>query len=52
MNDELFSLIFSEESQRPAVGAVRKLNEKIGKDGRVRAVLMNIGDGYTLCTKL
>merc|ERR1711874_787891 len=51
-NTLLGGSVVNEESQRPAVGAVRKLNEKIGKDDRVRAVLMNIGDGYTLCTKL
>merc|ERR1711936_159958 len=51
-NTLLGGSVVNEESQRPAVGAVRKLNEKIGKDGRVRAVLMNLGDGYTLCTKL
>ena len=44
--------IFSADSQRPGVVAVRKLNEKIGRDARVRAVQMNIGDGYTLCAKL
>ena len=43
--------IFSGDEQRPGVAAVRKLNEKISKDSRVRAVLINIGDGYTLCTK-
>merc|ERR1712038_1802516 len=51
-NTLLGGAVVNVESQRPAVGAVRKLNEKIGKDGRVRAVLMNIGDGYTLCVKL
>ena len=44
-------IIYSGEEQRPGVAAVRKLNDKISKDCRVRAVLINIGDGYTLCTK-
>ena len=44
--------IFSAEVNRSEVVAVRKLNEKIGGDKRVRAVMMNIGDGYTLATKL
>merc|ERR1712066_174906 len=46
-----FALV-NADSQRPGVVAVRKLNEKIGKDARVTAVQMNIGDGYTLCSKL
>jgi len=32
--------------------AIRKLNEKLGKDPRVNTSLLNIGDGYTLVTKL
>merc|ERR1712189_3931 len=32
--------------------AIRKLNEKLGKDTRVNTSLLNIGDGYTLVTKL
>ena len=43
--------IFSVEVDRASVVAVRKLNEKIAGDDRVRAVMMNIGDGYTLVTK-
>ena len=31
--------------------AVRKLNKKIAGDDRVKSVMMNIGDGYTLVTK-
>ena len=42
---------FSVEVNRPSVVAVRKLNEKIAGDDRVKSVMMNIGDGYTLVTK-
>merc|ERR1712241_180574 len=51
-NTLLGGAVINSESQRPGVVAVRKLNEKIGKDARVRAVQMDIGDGYTLCAKL
>merc|ERR1711884_127675 len=51
-NTLLGGAVVNADSQRPGVVAVRKLNEKIGKDARVRAVQMNIGDGYTLCAKL
>merc|ERR1712038_1418459 len=50
-NTLLGGSVVNEESSRPGVGAVRKLNEKIAGDSRVRAVMMNIGDGYTLVTK-
>merc|ERR1711963_814313 len=45
-NTLLGGAVVNADSQRPGVVAVRKLNEKIGKDARVRAVQMNIGDGY------
>ena len=32
--------------------AIRKLNEKLSGDPRVTCVMINIGDGYTLATKL
>jgi len=32
--------------------SLRKLNTKLAKDCRVKTVMINIGDGYTLVTKL
>ena len=32
--------------------AIRRLNDKLAADKRVRAVQLNIGDGYTMVTKL
>ena len=31
---------------------MRKLNTKLATDCRVKTVMINIGDGYTLVTKL
>lgn len=44
--------VIGDEDQSQDTLALRKLNAKIAADGRVRAVMMNIGDGYTLVTKL
>merc|ERR1712126_592799 len=44
--------VVGDEVQSPDVVAMRKLNPKLSKDSRVNVVLMNIGDGYTLATKL
>merc|ERR1711874_257997 len=51
-NTLLGGAVVNAEISRPDVVAVRKLNEKIAGDNRVRSVMMNIGDGYTLATKL
>ena len=32
--------------------AIKRLNDKIAADGRVVAVQLNVGDGYTMITKL
>jgi len=40
------------EDQSPDTVALRELNDKIANDKRVVAVQMNIGDGYTLATKI
>merc|ERR1711992_118275 len=50
-NTLLGGAVVNLESSRPSVAAVRKLNEKIAGDDRVKSVMMNIGDGYTLVTK-
>ena len=44
--------VVGDEDQSPDTVMLRKLNDKLSKDTRVNVVLMNIGDGYTLCTKL
>jgi len=44
--------VVGEEDMSPDTVALRELNEKIASDGRVVAVQMSIGDGYTLVTKL
>ena len=44
--------VIGDKDQSQDTLALRKLNAKIAADGRVRAVMMNIGDGYTLVTKL
>merc|ERR1712095_235285 len=44
--------VVGDEVQSPDVVAMRKLNPMLSKDTRVNVVLMNIGDGYTLATKL
>ena len=41
-----------DDNWREGVLAIRRLNEKLGRDARVTTVMMNIGDGYTLATKL
>jgi len=41
-----------DDNWREGVLAIRRLNEKLGRDSRVTTVMMNIGDGYTLATKL
>ena len=35
-----------------STSALKALNTKLAKDARVHVVLMNIGDGYTMVTKL
>jgi predicted O-methyltransferase YrrM len=40
------------EDQSADTEALRRLNTKLAADSRVRTVMMNIGDGYTLATKL
>ena len=44
--------VIIEEEQAEPIVAIRNLNDKLGQDDRVTAVMMNIGDGYTLVTKL
>ena len=44
--------VIQEEEQAEYVLAIRSLNDKLSTDPRVTAVMMNIGDGYTLVTKL
>ena len=44
--------VIIEEEQAEHIVAIRTLNMKLSKDARVTAVMMNIGDGYTLATKL
>ena len=44
--------VIIEEEQGEHIVAIRNLNDKLGQDDRVTAVMMNIGDGYTLVTKL
>ena len=44
--------VIIEEEQAEHILAIRNLNDKLSKDDRVTAVMMNIGDGYTLVTKL
>lgn len=44
--------VVGDEDQSPDTVMLRKLNDKLSKDTRVNVVLMNIGDGYTLATKL
>ena len=41
-----------DDNWREGVLAIRRLNEKLGRDARVTTVMINIGDGYTLATKL
>ena len=41
-----------QEEQAEHILAIRSLNDKLSTDPRVTAVMMNIGDGYTLVTKL
>ena len=36
----------------PGTMAIKALNEKISKDSRVVAVQLNVGDGYSMVTKL
>ena len=47
-----FSEDTPDDNWREGVLAIRRLNEKLGRDARVTTVMMNIGDGYTLATKL
>ena len=44
--------LVSDAEQSEDTVALKKLNEKLSKDSRVQTVIMNIGDGYTLVTKL
>ena len=44
--------VIQEQEQGEHILAIRSLNDKLSKDPRVTAVMMNIGDGYTLVTKL
>lgn len=44
--------VVREENQDVDTVALRQLNKKIVEDYRVHAVMMNIGDGYTLVSKL
>ena len=44
--------VVGQEDQSPDTVALRQLNDRIAADSRVVAVQMNIGDGYTLVTKL
>ena len=46
-----FSQIGNDDQSENTV-SMRKLNTKLAKDCRVKAVMINIGDGYTLVTKL
>ena len=44
--------VVSHEAGNEDTAAIRKLNMKLASDPRVVTVQMNIGDGYTLVTKL
>ena len=44
--------VVSSEGGNEDTAAIRKLNMKLASDPRVVTVQMNIGDGYTLVTKL
>jgi len=44
--------VLDDAEQSEDTVALKKLNEKLSKDSRVQTVIMNIGDGYTLVTKL
>jgi len=44
--------VIGDTDQTPDTVALRKLNVKIASDSRVKCVMINIGDGYTLVTKL
>ena len=39
-------------TQDPDTEAIKTLNTKLSRDTRIAAVQMNVGDGYTLVTKL
>ena len=44
--------VLSEEDNSVDTTALKKLNDKLAKDERVKVVQINIGDGYTMATKL
>lgn len=44
--------VMGTEDESADTAALRALNTKLAGDSRVRTVMMNIGDGYTLATKL
>ena len=44
--------VLSDQDQSQDTIAIRELNEKLAMDERVVTVQMNIGDGYTLVTKI
>merc|ERR1712004_567410 len=45
-------LVITDEDQSADTAALRKLNKKLAEDPRVKTVMINIGDGCTLVTKL
>ena len=44
--------VVSDQDQDQSTVAIRELNQKMASDPRVLTVQMNIGDGYTLVTKI